>query len=93
MDYSTFQQNIKEAGLSIADMARLLKQHPNSITNYSHLGYVPSHLAVIAVLARELASHGIPFVPILERLDLKPKAGRGRPLTPARGGPKRPDST
>lgn len=93
MDYSTFQQNIKEAGLSIADMARLLKQHPNSITNYSHLGYVPSHLAVIAVLVRELASNGIPFVSILEGLELKPKAGRGRPLASAtRGRRKRLDN-
>jgi hypothetical protein len=90
MEYSDFQRNTKEAGLSIADLARLLKQNPNSITNYSHLGYVPSHLAVIAVLMRELAKNGIPFVPLLESLDLKPKASRGRPLAPATRGPKKP---
>lgn len=81
MDYQEFQQNIKEAGLSIADLARLLRQHRNSITNYSHLGGdVPSHLAVISVLMRELARNGIQFHSLLAELDIKPKAARGRPI-------------
>jgi hypothetical protein len=79
MDYSEFLQNIKEAGLSVTDLARILRRHRNSISNYSHLGGVPSHLAVISVLMRELARNDLPFADLLAQLDLKPKAARGKP--------------
>jgi hypothetical protein len=80
MDYADFQHCLNEAGISIKELARLLRQNPNSITNYKQVGRVPSHLAVIVVLMRELAVRQIPFEKVIEDLNLRPNAPRGIPI-------------
>jgi hypothetical protein len=77
MQYAQFQQILDEAGLSLREFALLLKLNPNSLTNYKKRGTVPSHLAVIANLVRELAFHGLDYRSAVNRAGIAPKAPRG----------------
>ena len=50
MPYTEFQRLVGKAGLSIKEFAALLDMKPNSITNYSKQGVVPTHIVVIVAL-------------------------------------------
>jgi len=77
MTYEEFKRRLGKAGLTIRELAELLKLHPSSITNYSCRGIVPSHLAVIVTLMAEMAEHGIDFRHALCGLKIEPNKNRG----------------
>lgn len=76
-EYDDFQQELKAAGLSGRAFARLLKLNPNSITSYKAAGELPSHLAVIAALVRDMAETGLDFEATIARVPIEKKAARG----------------
>mgnify|MGYP002737716836 CR=1 FL=1 len=57
-----------KAGLSIKEFAALLDMKPNSITNYSKQGVVPTHIAVIVALISTMKDEGLDFFPIFEKV-------------------------
>lgn len=77
MTYKEFRRQLGKAGLSVKDFAVLIKQNPNSISNYAVIGEVPSHLAVIAALVAELADHQIDFRAVLDRIEFSQSKTRG----------------
>ncbi|WP_336014317.1 XRE family transcriptional regulator [Acinetobacter pittii] len=68
MPYTEFQRLIGKAGLSIKEFATLLDMKPNSITNYSKQGVVPTHIAVIVALISTMKDEGLDFYPIFEKI-------------------------
>ncbi|MHA3117022.1 XRE family transcriptional regulator [Acinetobacter sp. ANC 4635] len=68
MPYTEFQRLIGKAGLSIKEFAALLDMKPNSITNYSKQGMVPTHIAVIVALISTMKDEGLDFYPIFEKI-------------------------
>ena len=68
MPYTEFQRLIGKAGLSIKEFAALLNMNPNSITNYSKQGVVPTHIAVIVALISTMKDEGLDFYPIFEKI-------------------------
>ncbi len=68
MPYTEFQRLIGKAGLSIKEFAALLDMKPNSITNYSKQGVVPTHIAVIVALISTMKDEGLDFFPIFEKV-------------------------
>jgi hypothetical protein len=68
MPYTEFQRLIGKAGLSIKEFAALLDMKPNSITNYSKQGVVPTHSAVIVALISTMKDEGLDFYPIFEKI-------------------------
>ncbi|ENX25571.1 MULTISPECIES: hypothetical protein [Acinetobacter] len=68
MPYTEFQRLVGKAGLSIKEFAALLDMKPNSITNYSKQGVVPTHIAVIVALISTMKDEGLDFFPIFEKV-------------------------
>ena len=68
MPYTEFQRLIGKAGLSIKEFAALLDMKPNSITNYSKQGVVPTHIAVIVALISTMKDEGLDFYPIFKKV-------------------------
>ncbi|AYZ55238.1 MULTISPECIES: hypothetical protein [Gammaproteobacteria] len=68
MPYTEFQRLVGKAGLSIKEFAALLDMKPNSITNYSKQGVVPTHIAVIVALISTMKDEGLDFYPIFEKI-------------------------
>ena len=68
MSYTEFQRLVGKAGLSIKEFAALLDMKPNSITNYSKQGVVPTHIAVIVALISTMKDEGLDFYPIFEKV-------------------------
>ena len=68
MPYTEFQRLVGKAGLSIKEFAVLLDMKPNSITNYSKQGVVPTHIAVIVALISTMKDEGLDFFPIFEKV-------------------------
>ena len=68
MPYTEFQRLDGKAGLSIKEFAALLDMKPNSITNYSKQGVVPTHIAVIVALISTMKDEGLDFYPIFEKI-------------------------
>ncbi|NUG81897.1 XRE family transcriptional regulator, partial [Acinetobacter bereziniae] len=66
--YTEFQRLVGKAGLSIKEFAALLDMKPNSITNYSKQGVVPTHIAVIVALISTMKDEGLDFYPIFEKV-------------------------
>jgi len=54
--------------LSIKEFAELLGIKPNSITNYSKQGVVPTHIAVIVALISTMKDEGLDFYPVFEKV-------------------------
>ena len=77
MTYEEFTNHLGKAGITANRFANITKMNPNSITNYSQKGEVPSHLAVIAALLGEMKEHRIDFYRILSLIEIKPKRPRG----------------
>lgn len=77
MEYKIFKRQLAVAGLSVRQFSELLGFNCNSITNYSKVGTVPTHLAVIAVLIAELAQRGLDFREPILGLDIKNRLPRG----------------
>lgn len=77
MLYRDFVLELEKAGLSIRAFADLIGMNPNSISNYSRSGELPSHLALIAVLMAELNQKGGNIRQIVSKVALSPKKPRG----------------
>lgn len=77
MTYEEFKRHLGKAGLSIKDFAGLLKQNPNSFTNYKTKGEVPDHIAVIVALMGVMADNALDFREVVSALDLEPNKPRG----------------
>jgi hypothetical protein len=80
MNYKEFRRQLGKAGLTNREFGELLKLTPNSISNYSKLGEVPSHLAVIVTLMGEMAENNVDFRAVLSRVQIAPKKTRGLPI-------------
>jgi hypothetical protein len=78
MTYDEFRRQIGKAGLTVKGFAELIKQTPNSITNYATHGEVPPHLAIISALMGDMAEAGQDFRTTLSRIQFdagKPRGG------------------
>ena len=78
MEYTRFTQVLRDARITIRQLAKLLHMNPNSITNHARNGVVPDHLAAIVLLIGSMAKHGIDYAGPLERADLRGKRPRGK---------------
>lgn len=88
MTYEEFRRQLGKAGLSVKGFAELIKQHPNSITNYAAQGEVPPHMAIIATLMADMADHELDFrVPLL-RIHFEAAKPRGSAVKGKFGGTK-----
>lgn len=76
MTYEEFRRQLGKAGISVKEFASLVRLRPNSVTNYSKIGKVPPHLAVIAVLMGEMADNKLDFRASLSTVDFGPTGGR-----------------
>lgn len=68
--------------------AELIKQTPNSITNYAAQGEVPPHLAIIAALMGDMAESGLDFRGTLLRIQFDASKPRGGATKGRFGGSK-----
>lgn len=86
MKYKEFRRHLGKSHLTIGRFAALIKLNPNSITNYSKRGTVPSNLAVIATLMGEMADNQLDFQQPLEKIDISPNKVRGSAVKGGFGG-------
>lgn len=91
MTYEEFRRQLGKAGVTAYQFADLIKMNPNSVTNCSQKGVVPSHLAVISTLMGEMAENGLDFRGALSKIDIKPKQPRGGASKGCFGGGKQVD--
>lgn len=91
MTYDEFRRQLGKAGLTVKGFADLIKQTPNSITNYSSQGEVSSHLAIIAALLGDMAEQGVDFRATLARIQFEPSKPRGGAVKGRFGGTKQID--
>jgi hypothetical protein len=78
MDYDEFKRNLRATGLSIVEFAALMQMpHRQSITNYSKIGFVPHHFAVIALLMVALTDAGGDVRAALGGIEMTRKKPRG----------------
>lgn len=86
MTYDEFRWQLGKAGLSVKSFAELIKQNPNSITNYAAQGEVPPHLAIIAALMGDMAESGQDFRATLSRIQFDAAKPRGSAVKGTFGG-------
>jgi len=75
MDYSDFEQTLQQAGVTKKEFAALMGLNASTVTNYASR-QVPRHLAVVAVLCRELNYLGSDFrklVAGVPKIEKKPR--------------------
>ena len=89
--YEEFRRQLGKAGVTAYQFADLIKMNPNSVTNCSQKGVVPSHLAVISALMGEMAENGLDFRVALSKIDIKSKQSRGGAAKGRFGGRKQID--
>lgn len=80
MTYDEFRRQIGKAGLTVKGFAELIKQTPNSITNYAAQGEVPSNLAIISALMGDMAEAGLDFRSTLGKIEFEAYKPRGNSL-------------
>ena len=88
MTYDEFRRQLGKAGLSVKGFAQLIKQTPNSITNYATHGEVPPHLAIIAALMGDMAESGLDFRTTMGRIRFDASKPRGGAVKGRFGGSK-----
>ncbi|WP_235202196.1 hypothetical protein [Methylobacter tundripaludum] len=93
MTYDEFRRQLGKAGLTVKRFAELIKQTPNSITNYAAQGEVPPHLAIIAALMGDMAESGLDFRTTLSRIQFEASKPRGASVKGRFGGVKQSEST
>lgn len=91
MTYEEFRRQLGKAGLTVRGFAELIKQTPNSITNYAAQGEVPPHLAIIAALMGDMAESGQDFRSTLARIEFEASKPRGGAAKGRFGGTKQID--
>lgn len=88
MTYDEFKRQLGKAGLSVKSFAELIKQNPNSITNYAAQGDVPPHLAIIAALMGHMADHELDYRVALSQVHFEAAKHRGSAVKGKFGGSK-----
>ncbi len=88
MTYEEFRRQLGKAGLTVTAFAELIKQTPNSVTNYAAQGEVPPHLAIIAALMGDMAESGVDFRATLARIEFEASKPRGGATKGRFGGSK-----
>ena len=88
MTYEEFRRQLGKAGLTVKAFAELIKQTPNSVTNYAAQGEVPPHLAIIAALMGDMAESGVDFRATLARIEFEASKPRGGATKGRFGGSK-----
>ncbi len=88
MTYDEFKRQLGKAGLSVKSFAEIIKQNPNSITNYKAQGEVPPHLAIIAALMGHMADHELDYRAVLTQVHFEPAKHRGSSVKGKFGGSK-----
>lgn len=91
MTYEEFRRQLGKAGLTVKGFAQLIKQTPNSITNYATQGEVPPHLAIIAALMGDMAEAGFDYRTTLARIQFDASKPRGGAIKGKFGGSKQTD--
>lgn len=91
MTYDEFRRQLGKAGLTVKAFAKLIKQTPNSITNYATHGEVPPHLAIISALMGDMAESGFDFRSTLTRIQFEASKPRGGAIKGRFGGTKQID--
>ena len=91
MTYEEFKCELGKAGLTVREFAELIRMNPNSVTNCSMKGVVPSQLAVIAALMGEMHERKVDFRYVLARIEIEPKKPRGAARPGKFGGDKQED--
>ncbi|MBQ69390.1 DNA-binding protein [Candidatus Saccharibacteria bacterium] len=91
MTYNEFKRQLGKAGLSVKSFAELIKQNPNSITNYAAQGDVPPHLAIIAALMGHMADHALDYRVALSQVHFEASKPRGSSVKGKFGGIKQTD--
>lgn len=91
MTYDEFRRQLGKAGLTVKEFAALIKQSPNSVTNYARQGGVPPHLAIMAALMGDMAENGQDFRGVLARIDAGACKPRGKAVKGRFGGNKQMD--
>ena len=86
MTYEEFRRQLGKAGLTAKGFAELIKQTPNSITNYAAQGEVPPHLAIIAALMGDMAENSLDFRSTLARIEFEASKPRGGAMKGRWGG-------
>jgi len=74
MTYKEFRRLLGKAGLTAKEFAHLLSLNPNSITNYSSLGEVPLHFAIIVSLMGEMADQRLDFREVIAGITIPSKS-------------------
>ena len=69
MNYETFKGCIRRAGLEIHEFAEMVGMNRRSVSNYSKIGVVPEHLALIVLMMVELDRHGVDLKSLVDKLN------------------------
>lgn len=77
MIYREFKRQLGKAGISCKEFSELVRLNPNSLSNYSNKGEVPTHWAIVVTLLGEMAEQGLDFKEVLKRMEITPKKSRG----------------
>lgn len=77
MNYDDFQSNIRSAGLTNCEFAKLFKMNKISLSNYARKGSVPSHLAALSILLKVMAENAIDFREPIMQIEISAKKPRG----------------
>ena len=78
MTYEEFKRLLRGASLSVVEFAALMQMpHRQAISNYSKVGFVPDHMAVIVRLMVALVDKGGDPRVVLGGMEMKRKHGRG----------------
>lgn len=77
MSYDEFLQHLEKAGLTISTFSELLGMNRHTLYNRRKLGWMPTHIAVIAALLGEMGSKGLNYQAVLAPLGIERKPARG----------------
>lgn len=86
MIYLEFKRQLAKAGITGREFSRLVKLHPNSLSNYAKGGIVPDHWAIVAALIGEMAEHGLDYTSVIQKVGCRPNKVRGSAGTERFGG-------
>ncbi len=81
MTYDEFLQHLEKAGLTISTFSELLGMNRHTLYNRRKLGWMPTHIAVIAALLGEMGRHGLDYQTVLAPLGIERKPARGLAAT------------
>lgn len=79
MKYEEFRRQLGKAGLTVKAFAQLIKQNPNSVSNYSARGEVPPSLAIMAALMGDMAEAGVDYRATLAKIEFESARSKNDP--------------